>query len=271
MTALRGGGAAAFDCRFDLMEPAAARLGYLDGHLPDARRLDLDRDLSGAANGTNGRHPLPDPAALAATLRAAGFRTGMQAIGYDDGDGAGAARLWWLLRWLGHDAVAVLDGGLAGWRAAGLPLETGAPPPPIPGDFAGGEGDAATVADAAALLADLDTGDRLVVDARAPTRFAGEAHPLDAVAGRIPGARNRFFRDNLDADGRFRPAHELRAAFAAVLGGTPPAAAVMQCGSGVTACHNLLAMAVAGLPGARLYPGSWSEWASDPTRPVERG
>jgi len=251
-----------FDCRFDLTDPAAGRLGYLDGHLPGAHYLHLDADLSGTANGRNGRHPLPARDALAARLAACGLDGDAQAVVYDDAGGAMAARAWWLLRWLGHEPVAVLDGGMAAWRAAGLPIEQGAVPLPArEGTFRASEAPAMPVIDADAVQASLPAMTLRLLDARAPARFAGEPHPLDPAPGHIPGARNRFFADNLGADGRFKPAALLAQEYRALLDGAPPQQA---------AAHDLLAMTHAGLAGAALYPGSWSEWAVDPARPVER-
>ncbi|MFD2134803.1 sulfurtransferase [Novosphingobium resinovorum] len=204
---------------------------------------------------------------MAAWLRAQGLRKDQQVVAYDSNGGAWAARLWWLLRWLGHAPVAVLDGGKPAWVDAGLPLETGTPPRRI-GDFEPGAQLVPAPVTAAQVLTNIQTGAAQVLDARDPSRFAGTRNPLDPVAGHIPGARNRFFRDNLGADGRFRPAEDLAADFSALLG---EAAAILQCGSGVTACHNALAMAVAGMPAGRLYPGSWSEWIADPARPVATG
>lgn len=262
---------ALFDCRFDLADPEAGARGFLAGHLPGAHYLHLDRDLSGPPDGRNGRHPLPDRDTLARRLAALGLRRHQPVVAYDEAGGAFAARLWWLLRWLGHEAVAVLDGGLPAWTAAGLPLVAGEAPPVAPGDFAAAPGAAMATATAGEILADLATGRHWrLVDARAPERFRGAPHPLDPAPGHVPGAANRFFRDNLGADGRFKPADALRADYRALLGDTPPERALFYCGSGVTAAHDLLAMAHAGLPGAALYPGSWSEWASDPARPVKR-
>jgi len=264
-----------FDCRHDLADPDAGRRAYAAGHIPGARFLHLDHDLSDqapAADGVfRGRHPLPRRPALLETLRAAGVGDDTQVIACDAHGGMFAARLWWLLRWLGHERVAVLDGGLAAWQEAGLPLTTDAPPPRPHGALSDRPARVAT-ATAQQLQAELAapaTARRTVVDARAPDRFRGENETLDPVGGHIPGAKNRFFKDNLAADGRFKPAAQLRAEFAALL--DDPARAVMQCGSGVTACHNLLALEVAGLRGAALYPGSWSEWCADPLRPVARG
>ncbi len=242
---------------------------------PGRSSRDLDRDLSAlapAADGRfRGRHPLPTRAALLETLRGWGVNDDSQVVAYDAHGGMFAARLWWLLRWLGHARVAVLDGGLAAWEQAGLTLSAAAPAPRPRGTLQARPALAATV-DADEVLANLAAAPerrRTVLDARAPDRFRGENETLDAVGGHIPGARNRFFKDNLDADGRFKPAAQLRAELAPLL--AEPERAIMQCGSGVTACHNLLALEIAGLPGAALYPGSWSEWCADPVRPVARG
>ncbi|KDP86553.1 3-mercaptopyruvate sulfurtransferase [Cupriavidus sp. SK-3] len=259
------------DCSFDLANPAAGRDAYHVGHLPGALYLHLDNELSGEKTGSNGRHPLPDPNTLAARLRALGVNEDTQVIAYDAQGGMYAARAWWLLRWLGHGAVAVLDGGKNAWVAAGLPLEAGnTPDPETPGNLIRKASLVPTV-DADAVLANLANPKRLVVDARAADRFRGENETLDPVGGHIPGAVNRFFKDNLEGNGSFKPAAALKQEFGQVLGGTPASEAVMQCGSGVTACHNLLALEVAGLPGAALYPGSWSEWCADPARPVASG
>ncbi|KVE36294.1 sulfurtransferase [Burkholderia sp. TSV86] len=258
-----------FDCRFDLADPGAGEQAYAAGHIPGAHYLHLDRDLSGPKTGTNGRHPLPARDALAETLKARGRAQNQQAVAYDAQGGMYAARLWWLLRWLGHDSVAVLDGGLQAWQAAGQPL-TQDEPQASAGDFRA-LAPLATVVDAQAVLANLATKDRIVIDARAADRYRGENETLDRLGGHIPGALNRFFKDNLTADGRFKSGHELREAFQALLGATPPNRAILQCGSGVTACHNALAMEIAGLHDAALYAGSWSEWSADPSRPVATG
>ena len=257
-----------FDCRHQLADPEAGARAYAGGHLPGAFFLHLDADLSGPMNGRNGRHPLPDPLQLAARLGAAGVSSTTQVIAYDDSGGMFASRLWWLLRWLGHQRVAVLDGGLDGWLAEGRPLTTD-----LPTSAAAALEVALSdqVVSTEAVLTHLDDMKFCLLDARSPDRFRGENETLDRVGGHIPGARNRFFRDNLDADGRFQPAAELRRDFLALLAGVEPEQVVMSCGSGVTACHNLLAMEIAGLPGARLYAGSWSEWCSDPARPVAGG
>lgn len=267
------------DCSFDLADPSAGARAYAQGHLPGARLLDLDRDLSGPKRPEGpvegGRHPLPGRDELARRAGLWGIAPEIPVVVYDAQGSSYAARAWWLLRWLGHGPVAVLDGGLSAWQAAGGTLEVGVPEleqlpashPPYPAREPG-----MPTVTAAQLLAQIQgkaDARRIVVDARARERFRGDVEPLDRRAGHIPGARHRFFRDNLDADGRFRPVAELRAAFDAW--GTPPQDQMHQCGSGVTACHNLLAMAAAGLPGAALYPGSWSEWSADPARPVALG
>ena len=259
-----------FDCRHDLAQPElAGPEAYAAGHLPGAYFLHLDRDLSGAKTGRNGRHPLPDPEVFAQTMRAFGVSEDTQVVAYDEGSGMFAARLWWLLRWIGHARAAVLDGGIAAWQKAGGLLDAAVPASPSPGQLSVQLQD--ITIDAPTLLANLGAPSPVVVDARAPDRFRGENETLDPVGGHIPGARNRFFRDNLGPDGRFKPAEALREEWLNVLAGASADAVVSQCGSGVTACHNLLAMELAGLRGARLYPGSWSEWCADPQRPVARG
>lgn len=265
-----GPGLTVLDCRFDLTSPSAGRDAYAAGHIFGAHYVHLELDLSGKPDGKNGRHPLPDRDTLVRHFKALGIRQGQQVVAYDAQGGAFAARLWWLMRWLGHEAVAVLDGGLQAWEAAGLPLTSDPPEEPAPGDFEPGEPLATTV-DANTLMRNLQHPERLVVDARAPDRYRGENETLDPVGGHIPGAVNRCFKDNLGADGRFKSAPALHAEFALLLDKTPPEHVVLQCGSGVTACHNALAMEVAGLHGASLYPGSWSEWSSDPARPVATG
>lgn len=254
------------DCSFDLGQTGAGALAHAAGHLPGSRYVHLDDDLSGVKTGRNGRHPLPSREALAAAAGRWGIAPGVQVVTYDNQGGPYAARVWWLLRWLGHGDVAVLDGGQAAWLAAGGSLTAAVTPvtarPPYPARPA-----AMPTLSADELLAQLDQV--CVLDARAGERYRGEVEPLDPVAGHIPGARLRFFKDNLQADGRFKPADQLRAEFAAVTTGAGDV--VHQCGSGVTACHNLLAMAHAGLGDTRLYPGSWSEWCADPARPVARG
>jgi thiosulfate/3-mercaptopyruvate sulfurtransferase len=256
-----------FDCRHQLSDVEFGAQAYAYGHLPGAFFLHLDRDLSAPMNGRNGRHPLPDAQLLANKLGAAGVSRKTQVVAYDDDGGMIAARLWWLLRWLGHDRVALLDGGIRQWVKEGRAL-TSERPKPVPARFEVERRDWVVSSDE--VLASLERRELCLVDARAADRFRGENETLDPVGGHIPGARNRFFRDNLDADGCFRPASELRREFLALLAGVDPAQSVMQCGSGVTACHNLLAMEIAGLHDARLYAGSWSEWCADPDRPVAR-
>ena len=255
------------DCSFDLADPGAGERAFEQGHLPGAIYAHLDRELAGAKTGRNGRHPLPALADWAATLARLGGTPTRAVVLYDAQGGMYAARAWWMLGWIGHAQAGVLDGGLGAWKAAGGALETGAVTPTAAASaYRVGESRVAMV-DADALQKSL--GRVTLLDARAGERYRGEVEPLDKRAGHIPGARSRFFKDNLDAQGRFRPAAELRAVFESF--GTPPAQVVHQCGSGVTACHNLLAMEVAGLSGSALYPGSWSEWSSDPGRPVAVG
>jgi thiosulfate/3-mercaptopyruvate sulfurtransferase len=258
-----------FDCRFDLARPAYGRSAYLDEHVPGAIYADLDRDLAAPATPTSGRHPLPPAEEFAARLRAWGVNADSRVVAYDDGNGAYASRLWWMLRWLGHDDVAVLDGGLRRWLQLGLPLAEDVPSP-APGDFTA-RPRPARVVDAAAILAATSDPAMRILDARAPERYRGEVEPIDRVAGHVPGARNHPFATSLDPQGRFLPPETLRGALAASLDGVAPGSTIVYCGSGVTACHVLLALEHAGLGGARLYPGSWSEWSSDPSRPVATG
>ncbi|HYD96389.1 MAG TPA: sulfurtransferase [Noviherbaspirillum sp.] len=259
------------DCRHDLANPDAGKTAYDAGHIPGAQFAHLDTDLSDkrpAPDGAfRGRHPLPDRNAFVETLRRWGVNHGSQVIAYDAQGGMFAARLWWMLRWIGHEAVAVLDGGLQAWQAAGQPLSNA--PVARPRGNVEPHAPLASTVSAADILANLANPARTVVDARAPDRFRGENETLDPVGGHIPGAKNRFFKDNLAPDGRFKPAAQLRQDFGALI--DTPENSIMQCGSGVTACHNLLALEVAGLKGAALYPGSWSEWCADPARPVARG
>ncbi len=258
-----------FDCRHDLKNPGYGRQAYARGHIPGALFLHLDDDLSGSATGGNGRHPLPESAAFARRMEDCGVEATTQVVAYDNEGGIFAARLWWLLRWLGHERVAVLDGGLAGWRRSGRPLEERVPVVK-PGSFTPNPRDIAV--DVGQVLANLQSQRLLVVDARSADRFRGENETLDPVGGHIPGAVNRFYFENLDDDRCFfKPAEQLRREFDALLAGRPAAQVVQQCGSGVTACHNLLAMELAGLSGSKLYPGSWSEWCADPSRPVATG
>jgi thiosulfate/3-mercaptopyruvate sulfurtransferase len=255
-----------FDCRFDLAKPEAGRIAYDEGHIPGAHFADLEADLSGSVTPATGRHPLPDPDDLAARLGAWGVDRMTQVVVYDADVGAFASRLWWLLRWLGHDAVAVLDGGYRAWTGAAGAVTT-VPSERAPRAF-GAELREALATPLAAVVAG-DHGP--LIDARTPERFRGEKEPIDPVAGRIPGALNLPLQGNLEASGRYLPAAELRARYAEALGDADPASAVHYCGSGVSACHNVLAMEHAGLHGSRLYVGSWSEWIRDPDRPVETG
>jgi thiosulfate/3-mercaptopyruvate sulfurtransferase len=256
------------DTGFDLADTALGERAYLAGHLPGAFYLHLERDLSGAKTGRNGRHPLPARTDFAAALGRIGIGPDSQVVAYDRQGGMYAARLWWMLRWAGHAAVAVLDGGAATWTEAGGALVADRPAPAARPPYPERPSIAPAI-DADALA--LRLGRVKLVDARAAERFRGEVEPLDAAAGHIPGAVNRFFRDNLATDGRFKPAAQLRAEFAQLLGRDAPEVTVHQCGSGVTACHNVLAMEHAGLPGSALYPGSWSEWSADPVRPIAVG
>ena len=256
------------DCRHNLADPDAGETAYAQAHLPGAYFLHLDRDLSGVITGRNGRHPLPEIKRLAATLGRIGIDASKQVVAYDQNFGMWAARLWWSLHWLGHDRAAVLDGGVDKWKAEGRPLTSQAP-----------TARSATfvlkptlrTVSTEEILRHLGDGSLTVLDARAPERFHGDIEPLDPVAGHIPGAINRPYTVNMTEQGTFKPAEALRREFEAQLAGRAPGSVVHQCGSGVTACHNLLAMSIAGLSGSRLYPGSWSEWCADPSRPVARG
>jgi thiosulfate/3-mercaptopyruvate sulfurtransferase len=265
---------AILDCRFDLARPPWGAESWRAGHIPHALYADLDRDLSGPVTPATGRHPLPAAAALADTFGRFGIDARVQVVAYDQGPGAYAARLWWLARWLGHRAVAVLNGGYAAWQRAGLPVSSAsearaprrfAPQPPQERSVA--------TAEIAAWLASgaLARGEPLLVDARSAERFAGVNESVDPVPGHVPGARNHWYARNHDADGRWLAPAELRRAWLATLAGRDPATLISMCGSGVTACHNLLALALAGLPGARLYAGSWSEWIRDPSRAAALG
>lgn len=260
----------ALDCSFELTDHDAGKNAYAAGHVPGAYYLHLEQALSAEKTGKNGRHPLPSREAFAATMAAMGLNEGMQVVAYDNAGGMYAARLWWMLRWAGHQAVAVLDGGLAAWKAAGQPVSTQAPGPLASGSFSLRSPLTATLG-YEEVKANIETRSYLVLDARAPDRFRGENETMDPIGGHIPGAKNRLFKDNLGADGCFKPAAQLRSEFDAITGGRPAPEIVNQCGSGVTACHNLLAMEVAGLKGAALYPGSWSEWSAQPGAPIATG
>ncbi len=254
------------DCRFSLVDTGAGEKAYREGHIPGARYAHLDSDLSGPITESSGRHPLPDSKDLVQTFGRWGIGSRIQVVVYDDAGGAYAARLWWLLRWLGHAAVAVLDGGWDAWLRGKYPVTT-----KVPEDadrtFRAAEALEYWLA-ADSIQTGLDSGEMTLVDARAPERFRGIEEPIDPIAGHVPGAINRPYALNLSEDGRFRSPAELRQAFEGLLGGRPASQMVHMCGSGVTACHNILAMQIAGLSGSSLYAGSWSEWIRDRSRPV---
>jgi len=255
-----------FDCRHDLAKPTLGEEQYRESHIPRTLFAHLDRDLSAPKTGRNGRHPLPDPNDFVKWLEKSAILPTDQVVCYDAGNGAMAARLWWMLRWIGHETVTVLDGGLAKWLAEKRPVTAEVPrfePSHYPYQL--GTQVAVDVNDVV-----QHGGDMLLLDARAPARYRGEQEPIDPVAGRIPGARNRFNMDNVSPQGTFKSADQLKQEFQAVLGDLAPSEVVHYCGSGVAACHNLLAMEIAGLPGGRLYAGSWSEWIADPKRPIAR-
>ena len=260
---------AVVDCRFDLARPVWGRTEYEASHVPGAVYADLDRDLSSSPTGTNGRHPLPAPDVLARTFSAWGIDASVQVVAYDQDAGMFASRLWWMLRWLGHPGAAVLDGGLAAWTRDEHPTASGSES--RPGRRFEPAVDDRMLADAEAVARAIGSDVQVLIDARAPERFEGRTEPLDPVAGHIPGAVNRFFKDNLRADGTFRSPDSLRQDFERILASSEAPSAICYCGSGVTACHDLLALEHAGLLGARLYAGSWSEWCSDPGRPTESG
>jgi len=257
------------DCRFSLTDPAAGRAAYDCGHVPGARYAHLDDDLSRPPSPAEGRHPLPDTARFVATLGGWGIAAGDTVICYDEGSGAIAARLWWLLRHVGHRDCAVLDGGFAAWQEAGLAVEQETPSWTAR-RYEARSTDARRVVATPDLAARLAAGD-LLVDARGAPRYRGEQEPMDPVAGHVPGARNRPFASNVTANGRFRPAAELRKELLELLGDREPSALIAMCGSGVTACHLLLALEVADLEGGALYAGSWSEWIRDTSRPIKTG
>jgi thiosulfate/3-mercaptopyruvate sulfurtransferase len=259
-----------FDARHDLMDHSAGRRAYGKGHIPGARFLDHETELSAPRTGRNGRHPLPAPEHLAGLMAAHGIEPQTLVAAYDASGGQYAAHLWWMLRWIGHERVAVLDGGWRAWEDAGQPAEAGPVMTftPLAGIEPGEQ--LADEVNASEVLANIAKPAFTVLDARAANRWRGEVEPMDPVAGHIPGSLNRPNSENLGPDGHFKSPAQLRAEFQAVLGGVAPASVVHQCGSGITACHNLLAMEIAGLTGSRLYPGSWSEWVSDPSRPVAK-
>ncbi|HKB83214.1 MAG TPA: sulfurtransferase [Burkholderiales bacterium] len=254
-----------FDCRHELTNPNFGINAYAQSHLPNARFAHLDRDLAAPITGYNGRHPLPDPDVFAKWLARMGVSDDRQVVGYDNAGGVYASRLWWMLRWMGHQSVAVLDGGWQAWLAAGQPVTAEVPTPKTAKFTRRPKGNFPV--DANYVLEHLQSPDMVLIDARANDRFHGQNETIDPVGGHIPGAHNRFFKDNLTAQGFFKASEQLRNEFRPLVGNGSPERLVSQCGSGVTACHNLLAMEIAGLKGGRLYPGSWSEWIADPSRP----
>ncbi|MFP3516330.1 sulfurtransferase [Pseudomonas sp. SIMBA_077] len=259
------------DCRFDLEDPEYGHSSFAEGHIAGAQFADLERDLSGpVTKGVTGRHPLPDARALLDQLRAWGINSDSDVVLYDDGPGAFAARAWWLLAWLGkRDGVFILDGGLKAWHAAGFKLSTDQSVT-LPGTFTG-QPDSQLLLSAEQLQARLGQPTLTLIDARAKPRFRGDVEPIDPIAGHIPGAQCAAFNENLDSSGRFLPAEQLKQRFAEQLAGRSPDELVAYCGSGVTACHNLFALGLAGYPLGKLYAGSWSEWINDPARGVATG
>lgn len=267
---LHDGNLVIVDCRFELGKPEAGRLAYKTAHLPGAVYAHLDEDLSSAITAQSGRHPLPDIKTFSATLGRWGIDSSKQVIAYDADNGAmAAARLWWLLRWLGHQQVAVLDGGIKHWQASGLEVTSSSFDPVQRVFTAQVNSEMLVAADEVAQRAAQT--DWCVLDARAAERYAGEVEPLDPVAGHVPGALNHPFAGNLTSDGRFLPKSTLRTQFTNTVGATTPRHIINMCGSGVTACHNVLALEYAGLHGSKLYAGSWSEWSKDRDRPVATG
>jgi len=258
------------DCRFDLSRPEAGQAAYRAGHIPNSIYAHLDRDLSGPITETTGRHPLPTPAAFAATLGTWGVTADTQVIAYDADTGVYAARLWWLLRWAGHQRVAVLDGGLRAWRSHPVPVTDQPTAARVPTLLQASPA-AGLWLDSTAVSMRTGDADWRLLDARAAERFSGSVEPIDRIAGHVPGARNLPFASSLDAAGRFLPAAQLHAQFTALQSGVADERTIAMCGSGVTACHLLLAMEIAGKRGAHLYAGSWSEWIRDPQRPVATG
>ena len=258
------------DNRFDLVDADAGAHAYAQGHIPGAVHTDLDHALCSARTGKNGRHPLPTREAFARTMAQLGANANTHIVAYDANNSTYAARLWWMMRWIGHANVSVLDGGLQAWAAAGGPLSTDKPAARKAGNLQVRPSLTKTV-DYAQVLNNVGTAAHLVVDARSPDRFRGENETLDPVGGHIPDARNRFFKDNLSPSNHFKPASQLHSEFETLLGARQAEDVINQCGSGVSACHNLLAMHIAGLDGAALYPGSWSEWCAQPGAPVALG
>ena len=268
-SAIESGEARAVDCRFDLMNPAGGWALWAAGHIPGAPYADLDHDLAGHSAGEGGRHPLPEPEEFAATLGRWGIQPDTLVVAYDNMGCAIAGRLWWMMNWMGHEHAGLLDGGIQAWEAAGLPLER-EEPDIRPADYPAG-GHCRPVVGLSEVERASRNGDMRILDARDGARYQGQSEPLDPRAGHVPGAVNAFFRENLDSGGRFKAPGELREHYLALLGGAAPSGACVMCGSGVTACHDLFAMELAGLGGASLYPGSWSEWSQSERRPVARG
>ena len=256
------------DVRHDLGDPTFGEAAYAKAHVPGAVFAHVDRDLSAPRSPHSGRHPLPTPEAAAKLFGRLGIDATKKVVAYDQNNGVYASRLWWMLRWLGHDSVAVLDGGFAKWTREGRPVSTDVPQV-APTKFATTR--VLPTVNATGIAASLPRHGLLLLDARAAERYRGEAEPIDPVAGHIPGALNRPYTRNVHDDGTFRSPRELRSEFEAMLHGRPPDDLVHYCGSGVTACHNLLAMTIAGYPLTRLYPGSWSEWITDRRRPIAKG
>ena len=255
-----------FDCRHELTDPEYGITSYNKSHIPGAIIACMDKNLSKKPDGTNGRHPLPDIHSLSDWLRKCGVKNSTQVVAYDDAGGVYGSRLWWLLRWLGHDSVAVLNGGVQDWVRIGGALDTKPTHGCSKGTFEPNPRNISV--DAQFISKKLHGHQLLIIDARAADRFQGRNETIDPIAGHIPGAVNRFFKNNLNQNGKFLDAKELKASFERIIGETPSSEVIHQCGSGVTACHNLLAMEVAELKNSKLYPGSWSEWISDPNRPV---
>lgn len=255
-----------FDCRHDLVDHAKGARLYREGHISGAHFAPVETALSGPKTGINGRHPLPDPSEFLGFLARHGVSRDSTVVAYDDVGGQYAARLWWLARWVGFPGVLLLDGGLPLWRAENRPLSSDVPVP-VPAALVGTP-DRAQFWDVAEVQRHLAVSECALIDARAPERYRGETESIDPVAGHIPRALNRFFKLNLNPDLTFRPAADLRSEFSALLQGRTPDHVAHQCGSGITACVNLFAMEYAGLPGSKLYPGSWSEWIADPARPT---
>jgi len=271
---LRAPGWVVLDCRFELGKPSAGENAYSNGHIPGARYVHLDRDLAAPIGPSTGRHPLPDPAIFAAKASAWGVGPDSQVVVYDQGNSFFAARAWWVFRWLGHETVAVLDGGLAAWQQANQPLEHGTPAETTQHFLASPNNE--RIVDTQQVLKSVHAGDftsgaRRLVDARSADRYAGENETIDPIGGHVPGAINHHYARNYRADGRLHDIATLREMWQRTLDGTDPCNMTMMCGSGVSACVNLLALEHAGLQGAKLYPGSWSEWVRDATRPVAKG